>query len=318
MTGSYHGNTMRIPIIEQVEETGNLRPEVVGRPTLSKLHCDRVHRARLHIDRDFHSLVNLRRLAKWGLGPNPSDIALAHEITVRKKNGNHERTSNHSGVHDLFKGMSKFIAASRQATGKGRDLRDSRGIGRGLIVEVAENGKRRVSWDNSEGGKSSFKWVIRAPIEQKEEVGIGLGPKHLEAHYVSNLSPMNASPYHLEAGECSNTFLDPIPSTLNPDGLEENPTVSPFGVVMPIELSRSEGSFLVSQLHVVSPATERQFDLFTQLWSASLKGVLGCTENIQHMVFRFSPDRNSILGSNRLSGGLIFEGKWSITLEFVP
>jgi len=29
-------------------------------------------------------LVTLRQLAKWGLGPNPSDKALAHEITVRR------------------------------------------------------------------------------------------------------------------------------------------------------------------------------------------------------------------------------------------
>ena len=56
----------------------------VKRPSLSKLHRDRVHRARLHIDRDFHSLVSLRRLAKWGLGPNSFEEALAHEITVRK------------------------------------------------------------------------------------------------------------------------------------------------------------------------------------------------------------------------------------------
>ena len=56
----------------------------VEQPSLSKLHRDRVHRARLHPERDFHSLVSLRRLAKWGLGPNPSAEALAHEITVRK------------------------------------------------------------------------------------------------------------------------------------------------------------------------------------------------------------------------------------------
>ena len=56
----------------------------VERPSLSKLHRDCVHRARLHSDRDFHSLVSLRRLAKWGLGPNSSEEALAHEITMRK------------------------------------------------------------------------------------------------------------------------------------------------------------------------------------------------------------------------------------------
>ena len=56
----------------------------IEQPSLSKLHRDRIHRARLHLDRDFHSLVSLRRLAKWGLGPNPSAKALAHEITVRK------------------------------------------------------------------------------------------------------------------------------------------------------------------------------------------------------------------------------------------
>ena len=56
----------------------------VEQPSLSKLHRDRVHKAHLHPERDFHSLVSLRRLAKWGLGPNPSAEALAHEIMVRK------------------------------------------------------------------------------------------------------------------------------------------------------------------------------------------------------------------------------------------
>ena len=56
----------------------------VKEPSLSKFHHDRVHRARLHAERDFHSLVTLRRLAKWGLGPEPSDEEIAHEVTVRR------------------------------------------------------------------------------------------------------------------------------------------------------------------------------------------------------------------------------------------
>ena len=46
--------------------------------------------------------------------------------------------------------------------------------------------------------------------------------------------------------------------------------------------------------------------------------VSGCIESLLKMVFKFSSDRNSILGFNMLSGGLIFEGKRSMILEFVP
>ena len=56
----------------------------VKRPSLSKFHRDRVHRARLHGDRSFRSLVTLRCLAKWGLGLEPSDEAIVHEVIVRK------------------------------------------------------------------------------------------------------------------------------------------------------------------------------------------------------------------------------------------
>ena len=56
----------------------------IKRPSLSNFHRGRVHRARLHVERDFHSLVTLRCLAKWGLGPEPSDKAIAHEVIVRR------------------------------------------------------------------------------------------------------------------------------------------------------------------------------------------------------------------------------------------
>ena len=35
----------------------------IGQPSLSKFYRDRVHRAHLYVDRSFHSLVTLQRLA---------------------------------------------------------------------------------------------------------------------------------------------------------------------------------------------------------------------------------------------------------------
>ena len=45
----------------------------VGRPSLRKFHSDHVNKARLHVDRSFHSLVNLQRLVTWGLSPELVD-----------------------------------------------------------------------------------------------------------------------------------------------------------------------------------------------------------------------------------------------------
>ncbi|XP_065632016.1 uncharacterized protein LOC136068588 [Quercus suber] len=75
----------RNPFSLYTRELGNLRPKAIGRPSLGKFHCDRVHRARLHTDRSYHSLVTLQHLAMWGLGPEPSVEALAHELTVRRR-----------------------------------------------------------------------------------------------------------------------------------------------------------------------------------------------------------------------------------------
>ena len=56
----------------------------------------------------------------------------------------------------------------------------------------------------------------------------------------------------------------------------------------------------------------------TQECCALLVGESGCTESSQMMVFSFSSNRNSILGSNMFSGGLISEGKRTVILELVP
>ena len=57
----------------------------IGRPSLSKFYCDCVYRAYLYIDKNFHSLVTLQRLARWGLSLELSAEAIADEVTVRRR-----------------------------------------------------------------------------------------------------------------------------------------------------------------------------------------------------------------------------------------
>ena len=52
---------------------------------MSRFYVERIQKARLYTDKPFHFLVSLQRLATWGLGPEPSVEALAHEITTRKR-----------------------------------------------------------------------------------------------------------------------------------------------------------------------------------------------------------------------------------------
>ena len=56
----------------------------VRRLSLNGFFLECVKRARLFVDRSFHSLVTFHRLVTWGLGPEPSLEALAHELTIRR------------------------------------------------------------------------------------------------------------------------------------------------------------------------------------------------------------------------------------------
>ncbi|XP_075657287.1 uncharacterized protein LOC142627331 [Castanea sativa] len=88
VSGFWAGHPVEVsmdPFAPYTGELGNLRPEGVRRPSLNKFYLGRVQKARLHPERDFHSLVTLQRLMTWGLGPEPSPEALAHEITIRRR-----------------------------------------------------------------------------------------------------------------------------------------------------------------------------------------------------------------------------------------
>ena len=114
---------------------------------------------------------------------------------------------------------------------------------------------------------------------------------------------MITSPGNSEVGECSNTYLCPFFSASIPNGFRENTTVFPR--------SEIEGSLSVSQSQVASPVGTLQTDvdggLVSRPWKALPVGEPGCTEYLQVMVFKFSSNRNSILGSNMLLGGLVSE-----------
>ena len=83
-----------------------------------------------------------------------------------------------------------------------------------------------------------------------------------------------------------------------------------------------ERSSSVIQVHVASPVgvtqTEAKEVVSThQRWASSVE-VSGCIELLLKMGLRFSSDRNSTLGFNMLSSGLISKGKRSVILKFVP
>ena len=59
--------------------------------------------------------------------------------------------------------------------GKVLDFRKSHWLGRGLIVDVNEFGKRQVSWDGVKSGKQAGKWVARGS-NNAQNTKLGLGP----------------------------------------------------------------------------------------------------------------------------------------------
>lgn len=101
-------------------------------------------------------------------------------------------------------------------------------------------------------------------VSTKEMVGIGLGPKQLEAHFSDNLSPMSTSVGFSEAGNFSKSFSGPLSSSFTPDGSGEKPTVFPDCLEMPVAMSRSvlEGSFSVSQSIEASQVGDIQRKVF--------------------------------------------------------
>ena len=89
-------------------------------------------------------------------------------------------------------------------SGREHQFRRSSWLRKGLIVEVNEFGKRRVSWQRYRGDKQAVKWVARE--ELSAQVGIkGMGNGLSEAHTpgLGCSGPLMHSPFSFEAGACS-------------------------------------------------------------------------------------------------------------------
>uniref|UniRef100_A0A7N2L8J2 Uncharacterized protein n=1 Tax=Quercus lobata TaxID=97700 RepID=A0A7N2L8J2_QUELO len=76
----------------------------------------------------------------------------------------------------------------------GREIRTSHWLGKGLIVELNENGKRKVMWEHNKVADKSASWVAKG---NKDSILVaeGLGP------YISQAHPLGLCRF--EDGECS-------------------------------------------------------------------------------------------------------------------
>ena len=92
--------------------------------------------------------------------------------------------------------------------GKECQVRRSSWLGKGLIVEVNEFGKRQVSWQSYRGYKQAVKWVAsRAYSAQVEFKGMDHGPSKAHAPRLGNFKsysgPLSTSPFNFKASDCS-------------------------------------------------------------------------------------------------------------------
>lgn len=105
--------------------------------------------------------------------------------------------------------------------GKLHDNRKSRWLGRGLIVDVNEFGKRRVSWDRVKSGKPAVNWVERrSNKDQNKTVGLGLGNHKAQVTFSKIVGHQGSiesvlglglsSPSNFEAGESSTNGLNDL------------------------------------------------------------------------------------------------------------
>ena len=146
------------------------------------------------------------------------------------------------------------------------------------------------------------------------------------------------SPITIESGECSVNCVEPLFSVNIYKKAGESPWASLMSFEMPMQVARGPGWSSKVRVQAVNggsclpmcpmPPTSLALPIqevhhtgvlvvSPHQGGVSPVGVSGWIESLSMMVFRLNFDRNSILGSNLLLGGLISKGKRTVTLVFV-
>ena len=113
-------------------------------------------------------------------------------------------------------------------SGMERQVRRSSWLGKCLIVEVNEFGKRPVSWQHYRVDKQAVKWVAHgANFSQDDFKGMDHGPLEAHAPWLGNFKscsgPLSTSPFIFEAGDCSKHSQNkPSPVITSPNVAEGN------------------------------------------------------------------------------------------------
>ncbi|XP_075664768.1 uncharacterized protein LOC142634353 [Castanea sativa] len=179
-------------------DLGNLRPEGVRRPSLSQFYLGRVQKARLHPERDFHSLVTLQRLATWGLGPEPSPEALAHEITVRRRMATMKENKG-KGVVDE-RGKQDTETRARPSVG------DKRSLSKAINLENLPS-RRAKHRKSSKAGVVSPAVLVPPP------------PPSVPIFDVESSEPAPTPPSKTSVPASSQPPVDVVPNLLESEGL---------------------------------------------------------------------------------------------------
>ena len=137
---------------------------------------------------------------------------IAKPIAVGGVEGSHCGINGDAKIKENIPEQNKFrlnnLNLKEDDSGREHQIRRASWLGKGLIVEVNEFGKRRVSWQRYRGDMQAGKWVAREDnFAQAVIKGRDNGPAEPHALWLGKVKgcsgPLLTSPFGFEAGTCS-------------------------------------------------------------------------------------------------------------------